>query len=129
MKGQIQNVIPTQGGKHMFASMQKKHKTCSAHSLEKTSKVNESFGNFQKWMFSTSITAEVLKKLQNAFPPSMGIKQKYASHRAWGSQFQLFEHPPSENGKSEKRTLQALTAIAAFWQTRNSNMVLEGLKK
>ena len=51
---------------------------------------------------------------QNAFPPSMGIKQKYASHRAWGSQFQLFEHPPSENDKSEKRTLQALTAIAAF---------------
>ena len=113
----------------MFASIQKQHKTCSVHSLEKTPKVNESLGIFQKWMFSTRITAEVLKKPQNALPPSMGIKQKYASHRAWGSQFQLFEHPPSENTRSEKGTLQALMAIAGFWQTRNSNMALEGLQK
>jgi hypothetical protein len=52
-----------------------------------------SFGNFQETRFSGILTAEVLKKAELALPRSMGIKQNNASHRARGSQFQLFEHP------------------------------------
>ena len=50
-------------------------------------KVNESFDNFQKSMFSSILAAEVLKKAEVALPRCMGIKKNNASHRARGSHF------------------------------------------
>ena len=67
--------------------------TCRGHDQQKVKKLNESVGNVQKSMFSSILAAEVLKKAELALPRSMGIKKNVASHGAWGSHFQFFEHP------------------------------------
>ena len=106
-KSQSKKMIPTQGGKHCcWQGMEKtQHHAPPVHS--KQAKVSKSCGHFLKSKFSSIPTAEVSKKAKNAFPPSMGIKQKHASHAAWESQFRLFQTLSRENAKNETRNLHA----------------------
>ena len=71
----------------------KQFKTVTRAWTAKIAKRVLSFCKFQEISFSGILTAEVLKKADLALPRSMGIRKNNASHRARGSQFQLFEHP------------------------------------
>ena len=84
---------------------------------------------FQKSMFCSSLTAEGLQNTKNAFPPSMGITKKNASHRAWGWHFSLLQHPYRENANSDNCSLQHLMLNWYIWNIKNSNIPLEVLKK
>ena len=126
-KSQSEKMIPTQGGKHCcWQEMEKRqHQAPPVHS--KQAKVSKSCGYFQKSKFSSIPTAEVSKKAKNAFPPSMGIKQKHASHAAWGSQFLFCQHPSRENAHSNNCTPHDIVPISCFWAPQKSNISLEGL--
>ena len=89
----IQSVIPTKGGKRIFATNQTKWSNMPRSWSAENTKVNESFGYVQKNCCSSILPAEVLKKTESALPRSMGITKKNASHRPWGSQFWCLQHP------------------------------------
>ena len=70
-----------------------------------------SIWNFQESENSDVFTAEVLKKLEFAFPPSMGSNIFFDSHVAWERKFQLFQHLCSENASLKNPLLFFVGAI------------------
>ena len=58
--------------------------------------------------------AEVLKKLEFAFPPSMGSTKNIASHAAWERQFVFLQHLCSENASPKNPLLFFVVAIWVF---------------
>ena len=86
----FENMIPTLGGSH---NSQNNFKKMTRAWTATIAKHVISFGNFQETNFSGILTAEVLKIAELTLPRSTGIRKNNASHRARGSQFQLFEHP------------------------------------
>ena len=76
----IQNVIPTQGGKRIFATSWKSAATCRVHDMPKVKKLMNPLYVFRKARF-------------RAFSPQRCSKeQNWHSHAAWGSKKKCF--PP-----------------------------------
>ena len=87
---EYKNMIPTQGGKHIFASHQKNASPCRACAQHTTQKGVNRMKMFRKAVFSSIPTAEVLKKIELALPRNTGIRNKNFLP-SMGSHFQLLQ--------------------------------------
>ena len=126
---EIQNAIPTQGVKCIFATHHKKCRDMPRPWSAKTTKLNELYGNFQKTSFSSSLAAEVLKKTELALPRSTGSTKQNAPHRAWGLHFCFLQPLQRENATHNQQDWCAPLPKLKFVDSRNSNITVEGLQQ